>query len=128
MSAITELSTFLESAGHGTRGTNLFEGLLPETPDSARAVVPTTGFPDIRSFNGVEYEVRRYQVYVRDAVYATADSRAEGMYASLRAVANQALSGTFYLTIDAVTPPYLLERDENGRVVLAFNIEAWRKP
>lgn len=132
MSAISELSGHLVTTGHGVLATTLFEGLLPKSPDVCRSVVATGGAPTVRHFGGVAYEVRRYQVFVRDTTYAAAESRAELMHTTFDAIANLSLPAVTptarYLTVDALQPPYLLERDENDRVVMSFNIEAWRHP
>lgn len=127
MSALSEVVSLVDALGSGYTGT--YQGFLPDEPDSARSVVPPpTGAPTKRSFGGVEYEVRRYQVFVREADYPTAETKAEAIWGMFDAVANTLVGSGWYLTIDALQPPGVIERDAKGRPVFSFNIEVWRKP
>jgi hypothetical protein len=42
----------------------------------------------------------------------------------LDAIVNEAISGTFYLRVAALQPPFLLERDANDRWIFAVNFGA----
>jgi hypothetical protein len=116
---LTEIATYLETAGCGTVGVDLFLGDLPDAPVAAASLVEYGGLPPQRTFGTVAWEQPRVQVLVRDAAYFAARERAERIYRALVAVANTTLSGTRYFSVTA-TPPSILERDEHDRPILTI--------
>lgn len=99
------------------RGTNLFEGDLPETPV---IVVGLFEYPgpapehDLGTDN-TRLEYARFQVQVRHTTFATGRLLAQQICNALVAIGGrETLSGVAYLTIDALqSNPTQLERSPN---------------
>jgi hypothetical protein len=132
VAAIHEFAQFLVSKAHGPLGSSLFLGLLPESPDVCRAVVPTGGPPPVHEFGGVLVQGYRFQLFIRDTAFAAGYGRALQMYEDLKNVSNVTVTGGgttgFFARVDVLQPPYLLERDGNGRVTFGFNVEVVHRP
>lgn len=122
---LDEIADYLQSQGIGTVGTNLFKGLMPESPDAAVAVFEYSGLEvqRVQEVAGVAYEQPRIQVMSRAATYAAARQKAEAVYAALATVKNQELSGIRYLRIQPLQPPFLIGRDANSRPLIVFNCQ-----
>jgi hypothetical protein len=118
---LTEIATYLQTAGCGTVGVDLFLGDLPDTPETCVALVEYGGLPPQRTFGAVAWEQQRVQIWIRSATYLTAREWAERIYRALLAIANTTLSGTLYFSA-VPTPPAILERDEHERPILAIRV------
>jgi hypothetical protein len=55
-------------------------------------------------------------------------ARARTAYLELPKVQGAQLSGTLYLTLVPLQPPFVFERDSQRRVVWAFNVLAQKEP
>lgn len=124
----TEISDYLASHGHGVVNTDIFRGELPDTPALATGLFPYGGPYATCAFEGVMWQTPHMQLLARGPTYLVARQRIENARDILQAVVNQTISGSWYLRILLKQPPYLLERDEEKRTVLAFNMEIWRNP
>ena len=127
---LEELALFLEQRSIGTRGTDLFTGLLPETPDSAVALLERGGSQPgfVLDLVGVNMENPAVSVWARDASYVTARIKSQDAMDALAGINNTFLSGVKYLTATPSSSPFLLKRDENDRFVIAFNVHITKAP
>lgn len=126
-----EIARYLAEQGVGTVGVNLFAGGMPDQPDEALAVIPYYGrqpqlergaTPDV----GIEYP--RAQILARANHPRRALELAERPYRVLARLANRRLSGTWYVGVVPLQSPYSVGRDEAGRYLAGFNIEAMKGP
>ncbi len=76
------------------------------------------------------FERPSFQLLSRSTVYTTARSRAQTAYTLLDGLADRNLptaTGTRYLQITAVQPPFFLQRDDNERYIVSVNFDAWKE-
>lgn len=132
MSVLNEIAAHLAAEGLGTLNVDLFIGKLPNDPDACGVVYETGGIPPEYGFGaaGVKHETPAIQVVFRGALgdYAGPRAKAESAYRALAAVEAQALSGTFYHWIHPQQSPFLLNRDQPERVLIAFNCLCEKEP
>lgn len=122
MSVTTELATYLQAESVGTVGTDIFEGQLPPAPDDCLAVIPYGGQASVYTLGQLpDWERPRVQVLVRNVSFAGAEATALAAYNALAKVANALLSGVRYVEITPLQSPFLLRRDDSGRVEFAAN-------
>lgn len=127
MSLLAELVTHLQGEGLGTGGVNLFMSQLPDTPDAASALIEYGGTGgDLRLSNGRPLdELPRVQVLVRAKTYLEAETKARQLYTALH-MRVRTLGTTLYIACQPLQPPFYLKRDEKGRTLMVFNLEARR--
>ena len=114
-----DLVAYLDSVTSLTAGTDLFEGPMPEKPDSCVAITPTGGEegdytmgPSL-SAPGVEYG--RFQLAVRRATKTLAQSDALAYYALLANLGPITLgAGVLYHNVESLDgEPYSIGQDAN---------------
>lgn len=127
MATLDELGSFLATACSRTVGTDLFKGQMPTSPDACMALSEYGGRePEmVFSQSSISVDYPRVQIMVRGARgdYATPRAAIEVAYRAMASAGAQLISGTRYLAIRPLQPPYLYEKDENGRITFAFNAE-----
>ena len=121
----------LASLGVGTIGTTIHMGMMPETPDACCAVYEYGGIAPEYIFGtaGIGIETPAVQVVFRGAKddYATPRANAATAYNGLASVECTTLTSTsggtsaLYHWIHPSQAPFLMQRDANGRVYIAFN-------
>lgn len=129
MAVLDDLGTYLQTQGLGTLGTTLFRGGIPlDVPevvmqDALVALVETPGLPPnyVHSTLGPDWEQPVVQTLVRGGPYGYAAARtvAQNVFLALGRIANQSLSGTWYLWVLPLQSPFLLRTDESARPILA---------
>ena len=123
---IDEIGTRLATAISGTLGTNVFQGMMPPTPDVCAAVYETGGLGGIEVLGtaGITFEQPRVQVVFRGNVddYASARTPAQTAFNNLKTIQTEHLSGTRYDLTTMMQQPFALGPDENGRPRIVFNI------
>ena len=128
---LDDLLDLAATGGHGTKGVDLFKGMLPSKPDAAAAILHYGGPPPVRGMAGSSgqalAEVERVQVVVRDGRYDGAMKRARDIWFSLDGAA-RAINGVQYRSIFALQSPFSLGDDGQGREVVACNYEVVRDP
>lgn len=129
---LDEVAAFIVADGHATLGTNLFLGSMPAKPDVALSLHEYPGGPPDFVFGtaGVAHEYPRVQVKARGAAadYAGPRRWLEAVYQDLAERVQSATStGTRYLDLSPVQPPFPLERDESNRWVFAVNFVAMKE-
>ena len=123
---LPEIGTYLDAQTSLTLGTNLMLSRLPDTPDVCVALFEYSGrLPQHTFGTNSAWELPRFQVQIRDDDYATARTMAQTCYNALT-FTNQTLTGVRYMRCEPLQSPFLLRRDENERVILIFNCEAWK--
>ena len=132
MSMGKEIVDHLQSLGLGTYEADLFLDELPDTPDVCAAVFETGGSPPDGGFgvDGIQYENPTVKIWFRGIPNDSAGPHAQirQAYLELPKIQAQALGGVLYLTVQALQPPFILERDVRRRVVWAFNALAQKEP
>jgi len=127
---IEEVGGFLDSEStRFTAGTNLFLNFMPDQPGTATAIIETPGLAPAQVFGSdlPAWENARVQVVCRSTSSTKARANANDAWFQLQEVANETLSGRSYLRISAVQSPFLMARDEQGRVVFAANFDVVRR-
>lgn len=126
---LDELGDYLSTGGVGTVGVDLFLGYMPEKPSACVALYETGGAGPIRAFRGVPGDpvaVRpRVQVVARadEYDYAAARLKVQTAYQLLEGMGDRTLNGVNYKWAGAVQEPFLLGRDDQGRVKVACNFD-----
>jgi len=125
MALLDDISIILAGSGLGTFGTDLFCSQLPPTPDTVVALFETGGLSPLYTHSGTlpAYERPTFQVVVRDASYVAARAKIESIWKTLAAIANTAISGTFYLMIRPRQSPFDMGQDKNERAQLVVNFD-----
>lgn len=120
---LDELAAYLETQALGTVGTDLFKGLLPDTPDACVALFETPGGPPGLTDS---IDLRSFQVRTRAAGYSDARQKCEDIFALLHGLHEQTLSGARYVLVAAKQAPFSLGRDDRQRHEFAANFRALR--
>lgn len=123
---LDEIAAYIATNGHGTVGTTIFKGRMPEAPADAIALHEYGGgSPDFTHDSDTPImESPRVQVMVRHSSYSTGRTLIEAIYRDLCRVHNQSLSGTYYYRLIPQQSPFYLRRDENERVEFTVNFQA----
>lgn len=128
------IAAHLQTSGIGTVGTDIFKTQLPDSPDFCIGVFEYAGRPSDKAFGTtVLIENARFQILVRSSrqgvtnAYTTARNKAESIYTLLDGAGPITLSGTVYLYIEALQPPFFLQMDDNDRSLVVTNFEARKR-
>lgn len=126
MTTILEaVGNFLQSNNKGTLGTNIFLGILPESPDVCIGVFEYEGLAPMFTMGTASIEIDRPSVQILFRAtkddYLTARDAADSARILLSAVANQTLSGTRVLRIEPVGSIMPMGVDKNSRPILSSN-------
>lgn len=98
--------------------TNVMMGRMPPSPGQVVALRHAGGTSPLDTFDRV-WERPMVQVLVRDDAYVNARMCAERVYQLLSQISNVSLSGVWYMSSE-VTPPALINRDDDDRPVFAM--------
>lgn len=120
---LDEIASYLASQGVGTEGVDLFKSLMPDEPSNCVALYDYGGSPPAMTLGAgaAQWEEPRIQVVARATTYSAARTKIGDVFTVLHSLLNTTLSGTLYISIEAVQSPFLLDRDESGRVRCACN-------
>ncbi len=130
MGLVEELGSMLDSAS--TRfalGTNTFLNALPDEPGTAASLVEYGGgAPDYVFANDLPVnENARVQIACRSTSSTRARANANAAWVAVSGIANESLSGHTWLRAKPIQSPFLLRRDEQNRVIFAFNADCTRR-
>lgn len=128
------LAAHLTANGIAT-GTSIFTSQMADSPDFAIGIFEYPGRASDKAMGNpnVLIENARFQILVRSAregvagAYSTARTKAESIYTLLDGVGGLTLSGVDYLYIEALQPPFFLEKDQNNRSLIVTNFEARKR-
>lgn len=141
MGMIEEVATYVAAGSGGTLGTSLFINVMPDDSTGvATALYEAFGLPALERMGSTKPAVEKPRVVVITrstgpsggsgiASSTAARARINTVYRRLREVFNTNLptsTGAYYLRIEAVHPPFLLGRDERGRVQFQFTAQIER--
>lgn len=131
MALLDEVGTYIGTNVTGlTLGTNLFLGLLPDTPGDCAAIFETVTDVPMFAMNGANSEPvlenPRMMLYVRNASYSTGRSLIDTVWKQVQNVSNDTLSSVNYLRIQALGSPEFLERDENFNTIFSANFQVMK--
>ena len=128
MSLLEDVSLRLENQGRGTRGTNIFIGRQPDSPDNLIIVWELMGQEPYNTMgpSGTAPYVKRprFLVQIRNTSYADAQTLADQVYSDLHWFTGT-IGSTRYMLIRALNQPYSVGEDENRRAQLACNYRSW---
>jgi hypothetical protein len=126
-----EIAEYLEDNAHGTVGTNIFIGYLPDSPTVCRAIFSIGGGRPVKAFsNGSTRHIMDrslFQVYCRDTSYNAARTWMNAVRATLEAVAETTIENIKYHSIDAVNSEPATWTDEQGKKRMTQSYQALKE-
>lgn len=124
---LVECTTYLATQSIGTVGTNLFYGILPDTPDACVTLFEYGGMPNEPNMGTgtTRLVFPRIQAVARGIKddYDGPRVKIQDVVTAFTLIANQNLSGIKYLAILALSDPFFLRRDDNFRVEFVCNFQ-----
>ena len=135
---LDELATYLATTGVGYTtvggGTaDIFKGLAPALPNSALFLFEYPGLPSYKAMQGgvggAIAELPRVQIVCRGEPrdYDTPRTNAKSVHNKLDCLGQKTMTGIDYLWIEALGPPFLLDRDSNERVWIGCNYQVTKR-
>lgn len=109
-----------------TIGENVFVGIIDDTPDNQVCIAPTGGFPQTLQLDDNKYT---FQIRVRDKSHNSCYNKVVTIYNLLDDGKTREIIAPKgrQMIITALQPPFLLNKDEQGRVNYVFNIAVLTK-
>lgn len=124
---LDDMETYLTSGGVGTVGTTLFLGSMPPEPDTAVAVYETGGLGTVHTMGNIAgraaVEQPGIQIMSRSASYPTARANAQKAFLLLDGMPKRSINGVQYYWGAARQSPFLVDRDQQNRYLVAFNVD-----
>lgn len=123
---LDDIADYLSTGG--ISGT-IFRGVFGEKPDNATAVYESVGLSPIRGMSPTpgQAKVERpvVQIVCRSTAddYSTARTRAHAIFKIMDGMPTRTLNGVAYKWAAARQSPFLMGRDEAGRVLIACNYD-----
>jgi len=121
--ADADISDYLATQGHGTVGTNIFTGWMPDSPDVAISVMQTAGGPPMVHPSTMEYP--NVQVLVRHTSYDSGWTLINNIYDDLHGLANTTINTRVY-SIQALAAPVKIAEDAKDRVMFSCNFRIYK--
>lgn len=124
-----ELALYIQSQ-IGIATSETFSGRVPEVPDDVVVVVPTIGMaPDYTHENPrAAHENPRAQIVCRSKDYDIAWERSIASFNTCMDITNSYLGETFYMWVNPLQSPFLIDFDTEARFWIGFNVEAKKVP
>lgn len=120
------LAARLQSDGVATPGTNLFLGLMPNSPDACVALYEYAGEQplEVMRDNAATLERPSVQVIVRAGRndYPTARTLISAVRDSLTEIANETISGVTFLRVNQNSSINAVGTDENDRPMFTLSL------
>jgi hypothetical protein len=117
-----DIAAYLQTAGIGTVGTDIFVGHLPDAPSNCLAVIQNGGeSPEMAGPITGQIERPRLIVRVRNSTYLNGSTKANAVLKALHTLGDQTLSGHRYLYIRAVGSVNQLGRDHEKRSLFSVD-------
>lgn len=128
---LDDLADILSSGGLGSVGTttdfSIYKSITPASPDKVISLHETGGVAPFRKMHSTAGDVvaerPRVQVVVRSMLYSTGRQKVNDAWKALEGLPERTVNGTRYLYAAAVQSPFPIGRDENNRVLFAFNLD-----
>jgi hypothetical protein len=122
-----------------TAGTNLFLNVIRETTSNVRAcfVIETPGEAAVEKMSGglpamtrpsADVLVRSTKAIGGEGIASSTGTRsvAQDLWELLVQISNTSVNGKTYQRITAAHDPYMMGRDQQGRVLFGFRVDALR--
>jgi hypothetical protein len=125
MSWIVPLADYLQTQSLGTKGTNLFVGMMPDTNSVCTVLMAYDGEIVETMTSGIALYKPQLQVRVRGAKedYTTPYNRLLAIQDALSTISNQTLGGVKYLRVRPTSNVNSLGQDTNLRFDFTVNFE-----
>lgn len=123
---LDDLADYLSTSG--ISGT-IYKGVMQETPDAAVGIYETGGIASVKAMNPnpgqAVLEQPSVQIVCRDVPeeYSVARLKAQNIFAVMDGMPTRSINGVEYKWGSARQSPFLLGRDEAGRVLIACNYD-----
>jgi len=130
MGLVEELGTYLDAAStRYTIGTNLFLNALPDEPATAASITEHGGSAPDYVFAGdlPVNENARVALTCRSTFSTKARANIHAGWVAFQGITNESLSSKSWLRCSAVQSPFLLRRDEQGRVEFQASFDCARR-
>ncbi len=127
MSVVEAIADYLQAQGRGTVGTDIFIGLMPDSPDTSVTVYESAGPGTIQTFGGgVALDRVSIQISVRGVRddYPTARNRAVTIRDTLASVTEVTQGSVRFVRLDPTGYVNSIGRDEEDRPVFTINFIA----
>lgn len=124
---VDDIAGFLQAAGVGTQGTDLFKYRMPDAPDSALCIYEDAGHPPEMVQEGIVYDNPSLQVMARDKTYSVARSKIESIVKLIGSLRNTQIGPAKYLRVIPTQSPFPLGVDDQNRHRLVVNFEVARQ-
>lgn len=122
---LDDMFTYLTSGGLSTG--MVFLGIMPTTPETAMTVYEAAGLRPDHAMGNVAgravMERPTVKVVSRAQSYQTARTNAQTAFVLLDGLPRRTINGVQYHYGHALQSPFLMGRDEQGRPLVAFNVE-----
>lgn len=129
MTVLEAIGDYLQTNGHGTLGTSLFLGRMPETPDACVTVFEYEGAAPLEAFGAGAsiVDLPRIQVVVRGARddYPGARDKAAAIRDALASITEQSISNVRVMRVKALGHVLPLGYDSQDRPTIAVNFECF---
>ncbi len=110
----------------GTLGTDIFCNYMPDSPDVCIAIFQYGGSRSLKGFGSDAHPLEHPSVQVD--VRNSDPSVAETIHKAFDEIAVETtINSTVYTNFEPMQPPFLLERDADGRPTYVFNMEIQRR-
>ena len=131
MALLDEVGTYIGTNVSGlTLGTNLFLGMMPDTPAICAAIYNTNSDAPYFTMNvsttEPSLENPRVMLYLRHSSYSTGEALMYTTWKKMTEVSDDTLSSVNYLRLQALGSPEFIERDENFNVIFSANFQAMK--
>lgn len=123
---LDEIGAYLQANSIGTVGTDIFKGSMPNTPVVQIGLYEYQGLPSIDASGGIAAERPRFQVIVRGPAYEAARTTAEAIHTLLNRT-SFTQSGTAYLFVKAIAPPFKIGVDANNNVKIGISFQVTKE-
>ena len=124
MGMLEDIGGYIDAQTTLTLGTDLFLGLIPDTPSNCVSVFENGGVaPDFTmgTNNLPQLERPELQFIVRNSSYSAGRIIADTLYRTITQISNQTINSVRYLRLQPISNPSVMDRDANRRVLFTCN-------
>jgi hypothetical protein len=121
MTWIDDISTYLQTQGIGTLGTDIFVNGF-DTTTNCIALFDQPGMGDLTTASDDEtIQYPELGVRVRNSVESTAKSKIDAIHALLNGKSNVTIGSTRFIAIEAVCPPFFVSNSATDGWIFSVN-------
>ncbi len=120
---IDDLTTYLQTQGHGTKGTDLFKGNTPEAIDNLVVLNDTGGLPNVLNLKDADVEIVSVQILARNKRQELARDKLKSIMDELHQLTSTDLGTFTIIAAQAIDRPAILRKDPKERWELVLNFE-----